>query len=136
MPAPFHLSVVAPDRSVVDTQVTSVIAPGVNGYFGLWANHVPMVAALRTGLLEYEDTDLQRIHIAIGGGFLEVSENKVTVLADSAERAEEIDLAKAEEELEEARKALRGESGTMTSDEAAVAVERALNRIQAARGRR
>lgn len=128
-----QLAVVAPDRSVVEEPATSVIAPGLEGYFGVMAGHVPLVAALRPGLVEYQDTNNQRNFVAIGGGFAEVTPERVTILAESAHRATEIDIAEAEEALEMARKALRGEESTMTAEQATLEMERAMTRIKAAK---
>jgi F-type H+-transporting ATPase subunit epsilon len=113
----FTLSIVAPDRSVVETDVTTLVAPGAQGYFGVLHGHLPMVAALKAGLIEYEDMQGQRHTVAVSGGFAEV-----------------IDLARAEHALEEARKALRGESSGTTSREARQELDRAMNRIRAAKG--
>ena len=90
----FSLSVVAPDREVVAEDVTSVIAPGVSGYFGVMADHLPLVAALKPGLLEYLDGNNQRHFVYVGGGFVEVKANRMTVLADEASRATDIDLSR------------------------------------------
>ena len=133
MSAAFSLSVVAPDRKVVETNVTSVTAPGVEGYLGVQAGHIPMIVALKPGLLEYMDADTQHHYVAIDGGFMEISGTQVIVIAEGAEIASEIDIKKAEAELEEARKALRGEGGTMNMEDATEAMERAMNRIKAAR---
>lgn len=129
----FSLSIVAPDRSVVEDQAVSVIAPGSEGYFGVMAGHVPMVAALRAGIVEYLDTKNQRHHVAVGGGFAEVSGQRLTILADSAALATEIDVKEEELRLERARKALRGEDSEMTSAEATEEIERAMARIRAAK---
>lgn len=131
--ATFRLSVVAPDRTVVEEQVSSVIVPGTEGYLGIMSGHVPLMTALKTGLLEYKDSNGIEHLVAVSGGFLEVSGASVIVLADQAERATDIDLAHAEQQLEKARRALRGEDSTMTTDEATEEIERALNRIKAAR---
>lgn len=133
MPTPFHLSIVAPDRSVVDESVASVIAPGEEGYFGVQAGHVPMIAALRPGILEYVDPNNQRHFVYMGGGFAEIAGGQVTVLADEAQHSDEIDASKAEEALEEARKAMRGEESSMTQEEARIEMDRAINRMKAAR---
>lgn len=133
MPAEFHLSIVAPDRSVVEETVTSVIAPGQEGYFGVQGGHVPLIAALKPGILEYVDSTNNRSYVYMGGGFAEVAADRVTVLADEAQHSKEIDLSKAEEYLEEARKALRGEDSSMTHEEAVMEVEKAINRMKAAR---
>lgn len=133
MSAAFSLSVVAPDRKVVETSVTSVVAPGSEGYLGVQSGHIPMIVALKPGLLEYKDTNSQQHYVALDGGFMEITGNTVIVIAEGASVAGEIDLKAAEAELEEARKALRGESSSLTSDQAAEAMDRAMNRIKAAR---
>lgn len=132
MATDFQLSIVAPDRSVLDEPVQQVIAPGVEGYFGVLAGHMPFIAALKPGIIEYSDGKTGRSHVAIGGGFAEVTPTKVTILADTAERATEIDMARAERALENARKALRGEESPVTREEAVHALDRAMNRIKAA----
>ena len=129
----FTLSVVAPDRSVVEASVQSVVAPGVEGYFGVMAAHEPTIAALRPGILEYLDASNQRRYVYTGGGFAEVTGERVTILADDAAPASEIDIAEAERRLEEARKALRGESSEISSQNAVVEMDRAIERIRAAR---
>ena len=106
----FHLSVVAPDRSVVEETVTSVVAPGQEGYFGVMAGHVPLIAALRPGILEYVDMTNNRHYVYTGGGFAEVGTNGVTVLADEAARASDIDVSHAEQMLEDSRKAATSSS--------------------------
>ena len=133
MPKPITLSVVAPDRSVVEEPVVSVVVPGAEGYFGVLAGHTPLIAALRAGLVEYEDTGGQRHFVTVSGGFAEVSGERVNLLADAAERAQEIDVARAERALDNARKALRGELSGVTSEEATAELERAMNRIKAAK---
>lgn len=134
MSAAFSLSVVAPDRKVVETMVTSVVAPGTEGYLGVMAGHIPMIVSLKPGLLEYKG-DGQEHFVAIDGGFMEISGTSVIVIAEGAVLAKEVDIKAAEAELEEARKALRGESSSMTSEEATAAMDRAMNRIKAARTR-
>jgi len=132
----FALNVVAPDRAVVEENVTSVVAPGTSGYFGVMADHLPLVAALKPGLLEYIDAAGQRHFVYVGGGFVEVKANKMTVLADEASRARDIDLSRAEADLEVARRALRGEDTEMGSEQAVHEVEKAMQRIRAARAAR
>lgn len=129
----FALSVVAPDRTVVEDSAKSLVAPSVEGYVGILAGHVPLIAALQTGLLEYNDDKDQRHFISLSGGFMEVSADSVIVLADTAERSTEIDVSRAERALERARSALRGEDSSLTSQEAAREMDRALNRLKVAR---
>jgi F-type H+-transporting ATPase subunit epsilon len=133
MPSDFRLSVVAPDRSVVEEVVLSVVAPGTEGYFGVYAQHFPMLAALKPGLLEYVDHSNTRHYVYVGGGFAEVQREKLTVLADEAQKAHEIDIADAERRLEDARRALRGEDSTVADEDAVREVERAMSRLRAAR---
>jgi len=128
-----QLSVVAPDRSVVDEPVQSVIIPGAAGYFGVLSGHVPMIASLKPGLVEYIDASNQRKFVSVSGGFAEVGPNRINILADAAEHAEEIDVARAEKALENARKALRGEISGVSSTEATAELERAMTRLKAAK---
>lgn len=132
----FALSVVAPDREVVAESVTSVVAPGLSGYFGVQAGHLPLVAALKPGLLEYLDPNGTRHFVYVGGGFVEVKNDRMTVLADEASRARDIDLARAESDLDQARRALRGEDTEMDAEQAVQEVEKAIQRIRAARASR
>lgn len=133
MATEFALSIVAPDKSVTETTAVSVVIPGSEGYFGVMAGHVPLVAAMKPGLLEYTNGGNERHHVYVGGGFVEVTGARVTVLADEADVAGEVDLAHAEYMLAEARKALRGESSTVPSQNASQELEKAMNRIRAAR---
>lgn len=133
MASDFTLSVVAPDRMVVEDQAISVIAPGVEGYFGVMAGHIPMIAALKPGILEYLDSKNQRHFIYTGGGFAEVTAGRVTILADEASRANEIDVSDAEARLEQARRALRGEVTEVDNAEAMLEMGRAIERLRAAR---
>ena len=66
MAAEFSLAVVAPDREVVSASAVSIVAPGVDGYFGVWAGHVPVVSALKPGILEYIDGSNIRHHVYVG----------------------------------------------------------------------
>ena len=129
----FALSVVAPDREIVAENVTSVVAPGSSGYFGVMADHLPLVAALKPGLLEYLDPSGARHFVYLGGGFVEVRDNRMTVLADEAARARDIDLQRAEKDLDTARRALRGEETAIDEEQAVLEMEKAIQRIRAAR---
>jgi len=131
--AAFNLSVVAPDRTVFEDQVNSVILPAVNGYMGIQSNHEPMLVALKPGIINYTDTNNQAHFVSISGGFLEVSGTSVIVLAQDAVRSSEVDLGAAEASLEEARKALRGEPSSMTTTEAMHELEKAYARIKVAK---
>lgn len=129
----FQLSVVAPDRTVVEKTVISLVAPGTEGYLGVNAGHVPLITSLKTGLLEYRDENSQLHLVAVRGGFMEITPTSVIVLADAAVPATEIDIKDAEARLEQARKALRGEDSSMDSTQAVEQIELAMNQIKAAR---
>jgi len=134
MAAEFQLSVVAPDRSVVDEPIQSVVLPGTEGYLGILAGHEPAVVGLKAGILEFLDRSSNRHYVSVTGGFAEVTGAKVTILADAAERAQDIDVARAERALENARAALRGDGASGVSRDIAVAeMERAMTRIKAGR---
>jgi F-type H+-transporting ATPase subunit epsilon len=106
----FQLEVVTPDRVVLEEEVTALVAPGIEGYLGVLANHAPMVTELAVGELRYTDTHRHEHRLAVSGGFMQVAGNRTTVLADSAERAEEINTTRAREALDRARQ-LRAELG-------------------------
>jgi F-type H+-transporting ATPase subunit epsilon len=130
---PFKLSVVAPDRTVFEDVVQGVIVPAERGYMGVLSDHEASIVALRTGIVELLDASNQRHYVSISGGFLEVSGGSAIILADTAERATDIDIARAERALDEARRALRGEDTGVTSAQATVELERAMNRIKVAK---
>ena len=129
----FTLSIVAPDRLVLEEPADSVILPGMVGYFGVQHGHEPIISALKSGYIEYRDAHGQRHFIAVSGGFAEVTAEKVSVLADTAERSTEIDVATAEADLERARQALRGEQTTLHREQAVQEIERATARIKVAK---
>jgi F-type H+-transporting ATPase subunit epsilon len=131
----FTLDVVTPDRVVLSEEVTSVVAPGVQGAFGVLSNHAPLLSELSIGELRFRRPNGREIRLAVGGGFLQVFNNEVTVLADTAELAEEIDVERARRALEAARRIERDLSGDVDRtdrEQAHQAAARALNRISVA----
>ena len=96
-----ELEVATPERLMVKEKVPEVQVPGKDGYLGILPGHAPMLGLLGTGLLSYPVSGSRR-YLAIEGGFLEVQPELVRVLANSAERAEEIDIQRAKEELRRA----------------------------------
>lgn len=96
-----QLQIVTPRRVVFDGAADRFVAPGVMGGFEVLVNHAPIVSALEAGLFRVHAPG-QDLEFAIGGGFLELHANKATVLADTAELAEEIDFARATKSLERA----------------------------------
>lgn len=130
----FKLEVVTPDRVVLsDDEIVSVVAPGSEGYLGVLANHAPMMTQLKIGKLDFRRADDKAGSMAISGGFLEVFENAVTVLAESAELAEEIDVSRAEEAKNRAEERIAAKGDDMDVERAQLSLQRALNRIHVAR---
>ena len=101
-----ELEVVTPHRLLMREDVTEVMAPGQEGYFGVLPGHAPLMAALKIGEVTYWKGREER-HVAVTGGYAEVRPDKVTILADAAERAEEIDVQRAEAARRRADERLR-----------------------------
>jgi F-type H+-transporting ATPase subunit epsilon len=95
LPTTLLLEVVTPDRSLVREEADEVELPGSEGYFGVLPGHTPLLSMLKVGELWYR-VGTERRYLAVAGGFVEVLPDRVTVLADIGERAEDIDLARAE----------------------------------------
>jgi F-type H+-transporting ATPase subunit epsilon len=130
-----RLSIVTPTRSVVETDADSVVAPGSEGEFGVLPGHAPLLAALRPGVVSYTEGGRTR-RLAIGGGFAEVTQERVTVLAPSAEKPEQIDATEAEARRANAAAALDEAGVAAPLDEVArlrEALERAQARVDALR---
>ena len=130
MAASLHIEVVTPDKRLLSEDVDYVSLPGFEGEFGVLPGHIPYVSALRTGILAYVKGDV-RERVFISGGFAEVVDNVVTVLADSAERAEDIDVARAERARERAERHLHHEYPGEEEDmgRAHAALQRAVMRL-------
>jgi len=126
------LDIVTAERTVYSDEVDIIIAPGVEGQLGILPHHAPLMTILQAGELVVRKGS-QEESLAISGGFLEVRPDRVIVLADSAERAEEIDLARAEAARKRAEERLRaGKAGTIDETRAEAALRRAITRITVA----
>jgi F-type H+-transporting ATPase subunit epsilon len=101
------LEVATPARLLVSEEVEEVVAPGIEGYFGVLPGHAAFLTTLGAGELMYRQNGRQQ-YLAVSGGFAEVRNDKVIVLADAAERPEEIDRARAERALQQAERTLSG----------------------------
>src|ERR671912_1466024 len=95
LPTHIDLQIVTPERMIVQEQVDEVQIPGSEGYFGVLPGHTPLLASLAVGELWYRKGQ-EKTYLAIAGGFAEVLPDRVTILATLAERAEDIDVARAE----------------------------------------
>jgi F-type H+-transporting ATPase subunit epsilon len=128
----FHLSVLTPQRSVLEAEVVSIIAPGSAGYLGVLAHHAPLVTALIPGKLTVKDASGEETIYAISGGFLEVSDNRATVLADALEAAADIDVERARRSRDRSRRRLQERGPEVDVARAERALRRAENRLKVA----
>ena len=129
----FKLEVVSPEGVLVDVEARSIVAMGADGRLGVMFNHAPLVTPLAPEVLEVVTADGTRQRYAVGEGFLQVADNHVRVLVDSAERPDEIDVARAEEAEKRARERLAGRSGEIDSVRAEAALRRAIARLKASK---
>jgi len=125
------LRVVTPNRQVVREDVEEIQVPGKEGYLGILPGHAPLLSELKVGEMTYrQGREVRRL--AVGGGFLEVLPEQVTVLAETAERPEDIDIARAQAARERAERRLKSPDPDVDINRATVALERALIRLQIA----
>jgi F-type H+-transporting ATPase subunit epsilon len=134
MPDLIQLEVATPERLVVREDVDSVQVPGKDGYLGILPGHAPLVGQLGTGFLSYGAGGRRR-YLSVSGGFLEVLPDHVRVLANIAERAEEIDVERARAELRAAVEGLCNVSPEANPEELIAAEQRARARVDAAEQR-
>ncbi|GAB4164818.1 MAG: F0F1 ATP synthase subunit epsilon [Terrimicrobiaceae bacterium] len=132
---PLNLEIVTPDGITFADTVTSVVVPSTEGELGLLPEHVGLVVQLEPGELRV-DQNGQEIHLAVGGGFVEIAANKVAVLTDMAIREDDIDESAAEEAMQRAEKAMR-ERKLEGEEHAAVAasLQRSLAQLKVKRRR-
>jgi F-type H+-transporting ATPase subunit epsilon len=126
-----NLTVVTPTREVIELQVDEITAPGWEGEFGVLPGHAPFLALIRSGELMYR-TGGERRYMAVGFGFVEVLPEKVTVLIETAETEEEIDLDRALKARDRAMQELSGKQVDVDFEAARAALMRALSRIKVA----
>ena len=132
MPEPVQIEVVTPQRVVLRERAEVVVVPSARGYLGVMAGHAPMVAVLEVGLVRFGRFHGPKRTLAVSGGFMEVSGNRVTILADAAELPEEIDVARARQARDRALARLRSRAADIDHARAQRALARALNRLRAA----
>jgi F-type H+-transporting ATPase subunit epsilon len=129
-----ELVVVTPSKQVLRLSVAEVQLPGAQGYLGVLPGHAPLMTELGVGELSYHDASgKESAHLAVISGFSEVLPDRVTVLAETAEFAAEIDLARAEAAKVRAEQRLATGDSNLDWDRASIALQRALIRIQVAR---
>jgi len=126
-----QLTIVTPERSLVNEQVDELQIPGAEGYLGVLPGHAPLFTELKVGELSYRKGN-EWTSLAVAWGFAEVLPDQVRVLAETAERAQEIDLERAMRAKERAEQRLSKGGDGIDYDRARVALQRALIRIQVA----
>lgn len=128
-----HLQVATPERQLVDDQATQVEIPGKNGYLGVLPGHAPLLSELGAGVLSYSSSsETQDRLLVIEGGFVEVLNNEVRVLAERAEFGREIDFDRARQQLEDAQQEIQETNTAEESDRALRKLAIAQARVEAA----
>ena len=129
-----QLEIVTPERLVEKDTIEEIQIPGKNGYLGILPGHAPLITELGVGEITYK-ADGMNYHVAVAWGFAEVLPDKVTILAETAERAEDIDVERARKSKQRAEERLRSASGDVDTQRALVALERANVRLDVAQRR-
>ncbi len=131
LPQHLQLHIVSADRSLVNETVDEVEVPGVDGYFGVLPGHTPLLAVLQVGELWYRQGQ-EKHYLSIAFGFAEIQPDGVTILAQIAEKADEIDLARAEAAKKRAEERLVRATVDMDAERARIALLKSLIRLQVA----
>jgi len=124
------LEVVTPQKAIVSEEVEIVIAPGSEGEFGALKGHTTFLTSLKIGTLRYKDASGKERYLFINGGFAEVLPDKVTILAESAEYRQDIDVERATKAKERAEKRLAEKAADTDLVRAEVALKRAVHRLR------
>ena len=131
LPTKIQLQIVSAERSLVNETVDEVEIPGSEGYFGVLPGHTPLLALLGAGELWYRQ-GTEKHYFSMAFGFAEVQPDQVTILAQIAERADEIDIARAEAAKKRAEERLAKSTVDMDAERARIALLKSLIRIQVA----
>jgi F-type H+-transporting ATPase subunit epsilon len=126
----FHLEIVTPKKVVFTGEVTSFSAPGVVGGFQVLKSHAPLLSTIAVGEAKLTDLSGQELRYATSGGFVEVHENKVIMLAETAERSDQIDVQRATAARDRAQERLQAKEEGLDTERARIALLRALNRLK------
>ncbi len=129
IPAQIDLQIVTPEKMIVHQQVDEVEVPGNEGYFGVLPGHTPLLASLAVGELWYR-VGQEKTYLSIAFGFAEVLPDRVTILARLAERADEIDVERAESARKRAEERLAHARGDMDYERARIALVKSITRLQ------
>jgi F-type H+-transporting ATPase subunit epsilon len=133
---PLHLEVITPERKVYEDDVDMVVAPASEGYVGILPHHVPLFTTLGPGEFKVKKGGVEEV-LAVFGGFMDVRGDRVVVLTDAAEQAEEIDADRAHQARERAQQVLAaGPASAADEQRARAELQRALVRLRVSEGRR
>ena len=131
-----QLDIITAERVVYSDQVSIVVAPGIEGELGILPNHAPLLTTLQPGEIRVVKEGEEDTFIAVSSGFLEVMANKVVILTDTAERAEEIDEARAQEAVQRAQESLEHRTTDMDLERAMASLRKSQSRLKVVRRRR
>jgi F-type H+-transporting ATPase subunit epsilon len=131
LPTKLTLEIVTPERALVNAEVDEVELPGSEGYFGVLPGHTELLASLQVGELWYRSGQ-EKHYLAVAFGFVEVLPDRVTVLARIAEKAQDIDIARAEAAKKRAEQRVANPTADMDFERARVALMKSLIRLQVA----
>ncbi len=133
---PLHLEVITPERKVYEDDVDMVVAPATEGYVGILPHHVPLFTTLGPGVFKVKKGGVEEV-LAVFGGFMDVRGDRVVVLTDAAEPAEEIDASRAQQARERAQQVLAaGPASAADEQRARAELQRALVRLRISESRR
>jgi F-type H+-transporting ATPase subunit epsilon len=133
---PLHLEVITPERKVYEDDVDMVVAPASEGYVGILPHHAPLFTTLGPGEFKVKKGGVEEV-LAVFGGFMDVRSDRVVVLTDAAEHAEEIDANQAQQARERAQQVLAaGPASAADEQRARAELQRALVRLRVSEGRR
>jgi F-type H+-transporting ATPase subunit epsilon len=133
--ATLKVEIVTAERTVLETEADMVILPGAEGQLGILPRHAPLITALAPGVIRLKKGGTEE-ELTVTGGFVEVRDNRVVILADAAERSEEIDLARAEEAVRRAQERIKANPAAADLATALASMRRATVRLKVARRRR
>jgi len=133
---PLHLEVITPERKVYEDDVDMVVAPASDGYVGILPHHAPLFTTLGPGEFKVKRGGVEEV-LAVFGGFMDVRANRVVVLTDAAEHAEEIDANRAQQARDRAQQVLAAGAASAADEQRARAeLQRALVRLRVSESRR
>ena len=130
------LEIITAERQVYSDEVDMVIAPGIDGQLGILPRHAPLMTILKSGELTVRKEGEEDLYVAVSGGFMEVSGNRVSILADACERSDEIDEERAQRAVQRAQERLANRDSDMDLEKGMASLQRAQTRVNLVRRRR